>query len=267
MPIKREDTRWNGWGWVKAHNPLEGKDSAWTWIAESLQVPALAHTPAKALSEVQVAPSRLGAEARTELVSGLGPDAVKDSLEERASHARGKSYLDLLYLRKGDLSAAPDAVVYPRTADEVVAQLRDGMTLGIGGWGSRRKPMALVHAIARSSLKDLTIVSYGGPAAYGIRIGHGTQPEPIEDVTISGGGTIDMNARNNAQPSGLVKDINACILVHGRVRRIRITGITINGVQALGANVDWATSNSATATAIAAQINSFGSTPVKASCI
>ena len=50
-----------------------------------------------------------------------------------------------------------------RTADEVVAQLRDGMTLGIGGWGSRRKPMALVHAIARSSLKDLTLVSYGGP--------------------------------------------------------------------------------------------------------
>jgi alkyldihydroxyacetonephosphate synthase len=124
MPIKREDTRWNGWGWVKAHNPLEGKDSAWTWIAESLQVPALAHTPAKALSQVQIGASRLGADARAELVSGLGPDAVKDSLEERASHARGKSYLDLLYLRKGDLSAAPDAVVYPRTADEVVTLLR-----------------------------------------------------------------------------------------------------------------------------------------------
>ncbi|KAA9158241.1 CoA transferase subunit A [Amycolatopsis acidicola] len=49
------------------------------------------------------------------------------------------------------------------TADEVVAQLRDGMTLGIGGWGSRRKPMALVRAILRSNLKDLTVVSYGGP--------------------------------------------------------------------------------------------------------
>lgn len=49
------------------------------------------------------------------------------------------------------------------TADDVVAELRDGMTVGIGGWGSRRKPMALVRAIARSSLKDLTIVSYGGP--------------------------------------------------------------------------------------------------------
>jgi glutaconate CoA-transferase subunit A len=48
------------------------------------------------------------------------------------------------------------------TIDEVVAQLSDGMTVGIGGWGSRRKPMALVRAIVRSSLTDLTVVSWGG---------------------------------------------------------------------------------------------------------
>ena len=49
------------------------------------------------------------------------------------------------------------------TIEEIVGELHDGMTIGIGGWGSRRKPMALVRAIARSSLRDLTIVSYGGP--------------------------------------------------------------------------------------------------------
>ena len=49
------------------------------------------------------------------------------------------------------------------TAEDVVAELRDGMTIGIGGWGSRRKPMSLVRAIARSAVRDLTIVSYGGP--------------------------------------------------------------------------------------------------------
>ena len=49
------------------------------------------------------------------------------------------------------------------TEDEVVAELRDGMTIGIGGWGSRRKPMSFVRAILRSPLTDLTVVSYGGP--------------------------------------------------------------------------------------------------------
>jgi glutaconate CoA-transferase subunit A len=48
------------------------------------------------------------------------------------------------------------------TAD-VVGELRSGMTIGIGGWGSRRKPMALVRAILRSDLTDLTVVSYAGP--------------------------------------------------------------------------------------------------------
>ena len=49
------------------------------------------------------------------------------------------------------------------TCDEIAAELRDGMTIGIGGWGSRRKPMALVRAILRSPVKDLTVISYGGP--------------------------------------------------------------------------------------------------------
>lgn len=49
------------------------------------------------------------------------------------------------------------------TEAEVISELHDGMTIGIGGWGSRRKPMSLVREILRSDLSDLTIVSYGGP--------------------------------------------------------------------------------------------------------
>jgi glutaconate CoA-transferase subunit A len=49
------------------------------------------------------------------------------------------------------------------TAAAVVSALRDGMTVGIGGWGPRRKPMALVREMLRSPLRDLTVVAYGGP--------------------------------------------------------------------------------------------------------
>jgi len=49
------------------------------------------------------------------------------------------------------------------TEDDVVARLSSGMTIGIGGWASRRKPMSMVRAILRSDLSDLTVVSYGGP--------------------------------------------------------------------------------------------------------
>jgi glutaconate CoA-transferase subunit A len=49
------------------------------------------------------------------------------------------------------------------SADEAAATIESGMTLGIGGWGSRRKPMALVRALLRTDATDLTVVSYGGP--------------------------------------------------------------------------------------------------------
>ncbi|SDT51362.1 glutaconate CoA-transferase subunit A [Actinoplanes derwentensis] len=49
------------------------------------------------------------------------------------------------------------------SVEDAVSEIRDGMTIGIGGWGSRRKPMAVVRAILRSGRKDLTLVSYGGP--------------------------------------------------------------------------------------------------------
>ena len=49
------------------------------------------------------------------------------------------------------------------TEEDVIGRLRSGMTIGIGGWGSRRKPMSLIRAILRSELSDLTVVSYGGP--------------------------------------------------------------------------------------------------------
>jgi glutaconate CoA-transferase subunit A len=49
------------------------------------------------------------------------------------------------------------------TEREAVSEIRDGMTIGIGGWGSRRKPMSIVREILRSPVKDLTVVTYGGP--------------------------------------------------------------------------------------------------------
>jgi glutaconate CoA-transferase subunit A len=62
--------------------------------------------------------------------------------------------------RRDDGTAVADKRM---SEDDVVARLRSGMTIGIGGWGSRRKPMALVRAIAASDLEDLTVVTYGGP--------------------------------------------------------------------------------------------------------
>lgn len=47
--------------------------------------------------------------------------------------------------------------------EDLPSHVESGMTVGIGGWGSRRKPMALVRQLLRSDVKDLTLVTLGGP--------------------------------------------------------------------------------------------------------
>ncbi|BDX30118.1 CoA-transferase [Mycobacterium antarcticum] len=49
------------------------------------------------------------------------------------------------------------------TLDDAVSSIQSGMTIGVGGWGSRRKPMAFIRALLRTDVTDLTVVSYGGP--------------------------------------------------------------------------------------------------------
>ncbi|NSC23850.1 CoA transferase subunit A [Streptomyces albus subsp. chlorinus] len=49
------------------------------------------------------------------------------------------------------------------SVQEFAGRVASGMTVGIGGWGSRRKPMALVRALLLTGVTDLTVVSCGGP--------------------------------------------------------------------------------------------------------
>ena len=46
--------------------------------------------------------------------------------------------------------------------EDVIAQIHNGDTVIIGGWGGGRRPMALIRDIVRSDLKNLTVVSFAG---------------------------------------------------------------------------------------------------------
>ncbi len=131
MTIDRTKIRWNGWGWAAHKDELAARDEVWTWLAGELGMPALLATPARELDSIALAPSRLPADAKAKLVALLGADRVREDAYERAFHALGKSYHDLLRLRAGDLSNAPDAVLYPRSAEEVLGVLSAAAEFGV----------------------------------------------------------------------------------------------------------------------------------------
>src|SRR5437868_4447907 len=123
MTIERGKLRWNGWGWAAHQEGVAARDEVWTWLAGEVGMPTLLATPARPLEEIALAASRLSETERRVLAALLGPDRVREDKYERAFHARGRSYHDLLHLRAGDLSDAPDAVVFPRSAEEVLKLL------------------------------------------------------------------------------------------------------------------------------------------------
>jgi alkyldihydroxyacetonephosphate synthase len=123
MAIDHTKLRWNGWGWAAHPDGVSARDEVWTWLATELGMPSLLATPARNLDDITLPPSRLSSTDWHVLSALLGLDRIRDDKLERAFHARGQSYHDLLRLRAGDLSDAPDAVVYPRSRDDVLKLL------------------------------------------------------------------------------------------------------------------------------------------------
>lgn len=130
----------NLWNFEQA---LQG-EPAWRWLADWVAMPALLATPARPLAEMAEPASRLSDGMREKFTRLLGPKQVKQDIAERARHA-GAGTADRLRLRSGDLSRLPDAVLYPRGSDEVLALLKLCAEAGVAvtpfGTGSGFKPL------------------------------------------------------------------------------------------------------------------------------
>jgi alkyldihydroxyacetonephosphate synthase len=181
--IERSKLRWNGWGWAAHQDDLAARAEVWDWLAGELGMPSLLATPARPLDEISLAPSRLDPATRESLAAIVGPDRVHDDKFERAFHALGQSYHDLLRLRAGDLSRAPDAVIYPRSSDEVLSLL------------------------AFASERSLAVVPYGGGTSVvgGVTAERGTF-EAVIAVDLSGMNQvlgIDAEARTARAEAGI----------------------------------------------------------------
>ncbi|HEY1630883.1 MAG TPA: FAD-binding oxidoreductase [Rhizomicrobium sp.] len=213
MSADRTKISWNGWGAAGFKNPVASREDVWTWLAGALGMPSLLATPARPLGEIELPASTLDTGIRARFVAILGEDRVRDDNYERAFHALGRSYHDLLRLRAGDLSTAPDVVLYPRAAEEVQAVLAcaddagiaivpfGGGTSVVGGVTAARGEFKAVATLDLSGMDRLIAIDalaetataeagvYGpmlekGLQASGVTLGH--YPQSFEFSTLGG---------------------------------------------------------------------------------
>jgi alkyldihydroxyacetonephosphate synthase len=212
MAIDRTALRWNGWGWKDHPDAVSGRPEVWNWIASELGMPSLLATPARPLEEIELRASRLSAQDRRALNLLFG-ERMREDKHERAFHARGRSYHDLLRLRAGDLSDAPDAVIYAQSNQDVLKLLAfaaersiavvpyGGGTSVVGGVTPRPgnhgaavsldlSGMDLVESIDAESLTASAQAGISGPALEealairGLTLGH--FPQSYEFSTLGG---------------------------------------------------------------------------------
>ena len=113
--------RW--WGWGEDGHAVPLPDAAEALLRDELGADPEARRQPVPFEQVTLPDSALPAPARERLVAAVGAEHVRDGREERVAHAVGRSYPDLVRIRSGDASSAPDAVVLPGSAEQVAAVL------------------------------------------------------------------------------------------------------------------------------------------------
>jgi len=208
--MENVQSRWNGWGLPGHNDPLATNEPAWRWLAQAFAMPALLATPARELPDNALPPSQLGLANRERLIALLGTASVRQGDLERVRHAAGRGLVDLLRLRAGDLSTAPDAVLYPRTETEVAALLKlsadadiavipfGGGTADIAVLRGSHSAVVAVNLSALNRIKSVDTISglaeveagITGPElerqlrTHGMMLGH--RPDDFEFSTLGG---------------------------------------------------------------------------------
>ncbi len=172
--------RWWGWG-ARSVNVPEGLAAL---LSDELGADIHAVQPPPDLLGVELPRPALPAPLRRALVELVGGFHVRDDAEERIRHAAGRSYLDLLRLRSGKLAGAPDAVVHPANAGEVLRTLQlcsdagcavvpfGGGTSVVGGVEPLRGAAQSVVTLdldRLDALRDVDLVSLTATLEAGIR--------------------------------------------------------------------------------------------------
>jgi alkyldihydroxyacetonephosphate synthase len=110
------------WGWGDPRRTQRLSEGAIDMLRSELELERLRRPPVD-LQDVRLSPIRLDSVARERLLGAVGPHRIRADALTRVAHSAGKSYPDLVRMRRGECDHAPDAVIYPGSHDQVRAVL------------------------------------------------------------------------------------------------------------------------------------------------
>lgn len=123
--MNRTVMKWWGWG-VEGKGGFSAERHPYLidWIKKTLHIKQYRMTPPIDRKEIRLPTPHLNAAFIEEMKQVLRSDQMNSDEEARLCHSYGKSYRDLIRMRKGIVTRSPDMVIYPENHTEVEAILR-----------------------------------------------------------------------------------------------------------------------------------------------
>ena len=124
MPDTPEKMKWWGWGREGESSSIPNPQGFWSFLEQNLgpleQAPRVS-----SLDDIALPPCRLTSKDLVDLRELFGESGVTTEDPDRINHSYGKSYVDLLRIRRGMVESGPDVVVFPQRQE----QIQDLLTL------------------------------------------------------------------------------------------------------------------------------------------
>jgi alkyldihydroxyacetonephosphate synthase len=113
-----EKMKWWGWGREGESYPIPNPQGFWSFLEQNLG--PLEQSPrVSSLNNIALPPSRLTSKDLEDLKELFGESGVTADDADRIMHSFGKSYVDLLRIRRGIVESPPDVVVFPQRQEQI----------------------------------------------------------------------------------------------------------------------------------------------------
>ena len=116
--------KWWGWGDEDVTFSDANKPKLWPYLKGELGMEDGPRTSPISFENINLPPLKENSPFIGALEEALKQDQISNNKKDRLIHAAGKSFRDLLRLRRGQVDYAPDLVVYPSSEDDVVAIIK-----------------------------------------------------------------------------------------------------------------------------------------------
>ncbi|MFH1727788.1 MAG: FAD-binding oxidoreductase [Pseudomonadota bacterium] len=110
--------KYYGWGDINVKYPLDNKFLA--YLNKELNMKKAKAFGTCDLKEIKIHDSKISTAVKNEFIDIVGAEFVADDQETRILNSFGKSYKDLIRIRKGALGLACDIVIYPKSTEETL---------------------------------------------------------------------------------------------------------------------------------------------------